>query len=755
MNKSRNYAKAMAAVLSVSLTAGMVLPAVGAGTVEKDENVYVNLNQDGSVSDIYVVNEYMLDEADKIVDYGSYTSVKNLTSEEELKVSGDEITAQAEKGKFLYQGELKDAQLPWKIGISYTLDGKTVTTEELAGKSGKLEINVSVQENKEARKDFFDNYLVQGTITLNTDQCSNIQAEGATQANVGKDRQLLYNIMAGQEMEFTITADVENFEMDAISFQAVPMSFDIDSDSLDTSKLTDQTDEIKDAADEFGEGAKKLDDGAQELLDGSSELHSGAQTLNSGMEALGSGANTLNGGLSSLDSGADSLKSGAEDLKEGAKAAADGSKTLKEGTDTLSSNLDVMVKSAGDLKKGIKTLTETSPELTKGSEKILEALKTIQKSLTSVEVGSEQIQTLLDSSSKILTAVQTVETGASALSGGLSTIQQSEPTIQELKKQNTNAAAYIRGLSATASALYATLPAELVNKYLGGLDVEGVIGNAENVAALLEQNNTALGSLTTGVDSAAAGAKTLTEGLTTLSEQYELFDKKLQSMPVVLETMITDQMKDLKDAIDLLVTEYGKLDQGITDYTKGAETIKEGYDALYSALKQVSKGVKELAGGAGALKEGNDSLLEGSGQLYTGTETLKNGTSELVAGGGELSTGIGSAKDGAAALAEGTGSLYSGVEELKEGTSELLDGTNEFSDKTKDIDTKVQDGIDDAINEISGGDFEAVSFVSEKNKNVDLVQFVMKTDPINVKEEEMPETEEVTETVVEKLKDLF
>ena len=54
------------------------------------------------------------------------------------------------------------------------------------------------------------------------------------EANVGKDRQILYNIMAGQEKEFTISADVTEFEMDALSFQAVPMSFDIDVDSLDT-----------------------------------------------------------------------------------------------------------------------------------------------------------------------------------------------------------------------------------------------------------------------------------------------------------------------------------------------------------------------------------------------------------------------------------------------------------------------------------------------------------------------------------------
>ena len=50
---------------------------------------------------------------------------------------------------------------------------------------------------------------------------------------------------------------------------------------------------------------------------------------------------------------------------------------------------------------------------------------------------------------------------------------------------------------------------------------------------------------------------------------------------------------------------------------------------------------------------------------------------------------------------------------------------------------------------------QTVSFVSDKNTNVDLVQFVMKTDPVKIEEVEEPETESETETVVEKLKDLF
>ena len=253
--------KTMAITLSITLAAGMALPAWAADLPSKDENVYVNLNQDGSVSGIYVVNEYMLDTAAQLLDYGNYSSVKNLTSQAPITLDGDQVSVEATEGKFYYQGDLKDAKLPWKISISYTLDGKEIAPKDLAGKSGKLSIHLSVKDNPDSDDSFFDNYLVQGTVTLNTDQCVNIKAEGATQANVGKERQLLYNIMAGQEKDYTITADVTDFEMDAISFQAVPMSFDIDSDALDTQDLTEKTGEIKNAAGEFDDGASQLDEG--------------------------------------------------------------------------------------------------------------------------------------------------------------------------------------------------------------------------------------------------------------------------------------------------------------------------------------------------------------------------------------------------------------------------------------------------------------------------------------------------------------
>lgn len=91
---------------------------------------------------------------------------------------------------------------------------------------------------------------------------------------------------------------------------------------------------------------------------------------------------------------------------------------------------------------------------------------------------------------------------------------------------------------------------------------------------------------------------------------------------------------------------------------------------------------------------------------------------------------------------------------LAVGVSE--DGTNEFYENTKDMDTQVQDTIDDMLSSISGSGSDVVSFVSDKNENVKDVQFVIKTTAIKKAEQEaVQEDEEVEMNFWQKLVNLF
>lgn len=68
---------------------------------------------------------------------------------------------------------------PWNIEISYKLDGKAVAPEELGGASGQLEIAIKTSKNEAVSGGFYDNYLLQFTITLDADLCENVAVTAA------------------------------------------------------------------------------------------------------------------------------------------------------------------------------------------------------------------------------------------------------------------------------------------------------------------------------------------------------------------------------------------------------------------------------------------------------------------------------------------------------------------------------------------------------------------------------------------------
>ncbi len=295
--------------LALALVIGLILPVSAAeitSSTEKEENVYITLDASGAVKGVYVVNSFA---GGDITDYGDYDSVKLLNTTDVISQDGDTVTFTSSADKVYYQGELSDVEIPWIVSIRYFLDGVEYTADEIAGESGALEIRFSVEENTACDGSFFDNYAVQVNFTLDTNLCSNIQAADASIANVGSDKQLSYIILPGEGIETTISADVTDFEMDAVSLNGIQLNLSIDVDDED---LLEQITDLLDAI-------VQIDDGTGEVKDGVEELQDAAQgDLADGVDELADGAAQLSDGAGSLADGGSSVASGAADLADGA-----------------------------------------------------------------------------------------------------------------------------------------------------------------------------------------------------------------------------------------------------------------------------------------------------------------------------------------------------------------------------------------------------------------------------------------------------
>lgn len=86
----------------------------------------------------------------------------------------NKLTASADR--VYYQGKLKNTSIPWDISIRYFIDGREYSAEEIAGKSGALEIRFKIEKNESFGGTFWDDYALQASFTLDTEKCANITA---------------------------------------------------------------------------------------------------------------------------------------------------------------------------------------------------------------------------------------------------------------------------------------------------------------------------------------------------------------------------------------------------------------------------------------------------------------------------------------------------------------------------------------------------------------------------------------------------
>lgn len=128
---------------------------------------------------------------------------------------------------------------------------------------------------------------------------------------------------------------------------------------------------------------------------------------------------------------------------------------------------------------------------------------------------------------------------------------------------------------------------------------------------------------------------------------------------------------------------------------------------------------------------------------------LKKGINELVNGYEKLDTGINSYTDG-------VNKILGGYKKLEKGSGKLVSGADEFFEKTEDMDSEMEDKIDKKIDDMTGSSDKTISFVSDKNTNVNSVLFVIKTPEIKMpaEEKETPAENEKT-SIFTKFLNLF
>lgn len=259
----------------------------------------------------------------------------------------------------------------------------------------------------------------------------------------------------------------------------------------------------------------------------------------------------------------------------------------------------------------------------------------------------------------------------------------------------------------------------------------------------ISQLTTAIEGLDTGAGELLDGVKQLSEGMTSYVEGLKEFKDGL----VQLDSGVSG-LKEGAQALDYGISELTKQN---AELLGGATAIRQAsFDAVNAQLaamelglpvltlknySTVLSGIPELAtvktqlDGVVQFTEGLVSYTEAVSQLGEGASALSKGTKELKSGTAVFASSAKELYDAGVALNTAVGELRDGLASYKEGTKQMKEGTS-------GINSDIENQINGILDSISGNGSEIVSFVSEKNRKVSAVQFVMKTEAIKLPEVE-------------------
>ena len=586
----KNYNKIIAVAMAGAICGSTAFSSISLAATkssEKEEVIYANLTSSGDIEKIYAVNIF---EDKDIVDYGVYETVKNMNTMDKINYSNGKITIQNSEDKLYYQGIMKqNTEMPWTIKVRYKLDGVEYAPSELAGKSGKLEISISIKENKNCKKNFFENYALQTVVQLDTNLCENIKSDEATMANVGGLKQLTYTILPGNEKDIKITSDVTDFEMSEIQVNGINLNLGLDKDSIDTSSLTGELDKLKDAvndlddgANELNDGAKKLDDGAVTLTDGIKTIQDGLDQLNSKSSSLTSGSSEVLSALKTIQSSLNNVSTSSKDLKQLSSA----STSIKSGIDSLVKGLKTVDSSIDTYNSSLKKAgLNSASELAQKNKQALSALgiTNTQRKLYSAYTSG----------------------GSQAVSAELAKLAQAgDSEAVELYKQ-------VSAGNTDAVTQYVQAAGKLISvETLLKADASYIEGSSKLINGIDAQMST------------SSGQTTLMSGAVSLQTNYKKFDASIQDLVSSLNNLMAN-MTQLKNGINKLTDNYATLDSGIKEYTSAVNKITNGYSKVY-------EGALDLVSGTHSLYKGTTELTDGTGEFKGETSDLDSKVDDEV-----------------------------------------------------------------------------------------------------------------------------
>jgi len=553
------------------LNAAVLSAAVPGKAAGKDETVYIIADAAGQPEQV-IVSDWLKNPKgySALEDETALSDVENVKGSGALSVQNG-VQIWDAQGEDVYYQSVTDQALPVSVAVTYTLDGRTVSPSELAGKSGRLVIRFD-----------YENHLRETVAVGGERETLHVPFAAVTAAILDSDTFTNVEVVNGR-----LVNDGGATAVVGLAFPGLAEDLDLKDGQLE---LPDYL-EIRGDAKEFEMA------GAVTVVTSEPFSQLDAEDL----EDLAGG--DLSGSLDKMTDAMDQLLDGSSQLCDGLDALLEGTNALSDGVDQL----------AG----GLSALSANSAALTDGSRQVFQSL---------LDTANQQ----LDAAGLDLPEL-TVENYSQVLAGALSAMDEAGVTqtarqqVEETVRGQTDAVrqAVAAAVEQEVSAqVQEALRADVESQVLASMGL-----TAEDLAAAPKAQREQIDAAVDRQLSSAAVKEAAREALA-----RQMASQEVQTL---VDAKAEEQIQSLTDQAMASDEVQARIAAGLEQASSGAASLSalkaqlDSYNTFYTGLAAYTGGVDEAAAGAGELKRSVPALTDGVRALRDGAASLSDGLAQF------------------------------------------------------------------------------------------------------------------------------
>ena len=750
------YRRPLALLLAAVLAAApLCTSALAAGELEPvcDESYYATLDYYGGLMDASVVKSYQTNGHTSLTDYGTYDDIINLTDDRTPTVSDGTVTfdlGEDAPSRFYFEGKTQQPfhDLPWTFSVSYKLNGAPALAEDLAGKTGLVEIDLDVLPNPNASEYSRNNLVLTAATAFNADDILSLEAPGAEVQLVGNLRTVLFMVMPGEEQHFAIRVGSDDFSFSGLVLLAVPA----------TLQQLDQIADLREAKEKVEDSYDAINDSMDVILNTLDGMSSSLNATASGLDRLNAARGTISSGKGQVYDSADAALADLDALN-GALAPLNGhldtaSQALTDTTGTLTAltenavalkpELSAAWKSIQNLQSDTKKLKELAGSIESYNKEAAQIAGNLENDFSDMSDALEDLERSLAKLESALKGAKGVSEVDTIHIGGFTS---SEQILEKLEEVQAGKATYDQMLAAgllpegTTFEQFLMIPTEMGGPGKTAEEAQLAVkllemsqeADFEEQLKLLDTANSAIPGVNDKIDEVNSLVSGLAKPTANVVDDLQsptiaLGEDGLSDDLTRLSKLASDLLKDLKahegDAAGLLdhLDELGDLADRVT---QNADTALDLVQKLDDTLNTYEPQAQQALTDAKALSDTTQAALKDTHAFLSSAEALL--------------------KQSGPSLDDGTRQTLSGLSDALRRSTAGLEQTGTIRN-AKDAITSL---IDDEWDSHTGGDNNLllmdagavpVSLTSAQNGNPQSVQYIMRTQEIKADEEESQQT---------------